>query len=181
MSPLPPLHIGIDPGEEALAWVLGFGRIQAAGMALDLSPAKLGEAFGQIFSGTWPAIQGVPQVHVWVEFMFQRGGQAPHIAMRKAKDLLDLQFLGGAVAGAILALCPGASVTPITYHRWAGSFAEKQVQARVLQTLDSDEVCVLDAKRWPGEIRHNLYDAAGIFLYATGRLRPGRTLKDPRP
>lgn len=174
-----PLDITIDPGKEALAWTLGVGHIQESGLIRDVDPFKLGLFWEEqatilrhrVAETRLDSLPGRP-ARVWVEFMQSRGGESASQTLSKAKALLALQAIGMYLAGR-LAESLGATVHPIPYRTWAGGVTEEQVQGRVLDTLTSEEVCVLDEKRYPKGLRHNLRDAAGIFLYATGRLRPG--------
>lgn len=174
-----PLTIAIDPGKEALAWCLGRGRIEASGLIQGADPKDVPRMLAELAKG-FPGLPGWTHAQVWVEFMQHRpGADDARTASAKAKAILDLQFLGGAVAG-MLAITTNATVHPVTYHQWSGSAPETQVRNRligdgkgVVPTLTPDEICALDVKRYRGGIRHNLYDAAGIFCFATRRLYPG--------
>lgn len=173
-----PLDIALDPGEEALGWTLGIGHITAAGLIEGCDHGQLQrfwlEQCTELTHSTAGLLTTVARpVRIWVEDMQVRGGQSLPKTLSKAKALLRLQAIGFGLAG-MLAAALGAQVHALPYRTWAGALAEEVVQARVLQRgLTSEEVCALDAKRYRKGIRHNLYDAAGIFLYATGRMRPG--------
>lgn len=174
-----PIDATIDPGKAGLAWTVGVGHIREAGLVEGVTPEQFSLAWDNEFLPFRRAVaaarmeaRGSRQLRVWVEFMQARGGESLAKTLSKAKALLDLQFVGSALAAAVATELAGA-VYPIPYRTWAGGLAEEVVQGRVLRELTSEEVCALDEKRYRKDLRHNLRDAAGIFLYATGRLRPG--------
>lgn len=179
------LRIAIDPGKEALAWVLGKGRIAASGIIEECDPRDVSKVISVFNTGLLTSGFGldgflgsrVPHIEVWIEYMQSRGGETHARTLSKAKALLSLQFIGAALAGAIVGRL-GGSVHPVTYHQWSGGATEAQVKNRLYSPgiLSPEEAIALDPKRYRAGIRHNLYDAASLFLYATGRVRPGQIL-----
>jgi hypothetical protein len=90
----------------------------------------------------------------------------------KANDLLELQAVGAYVAGAL-----GGSLCYVPVGTWKGSAPKHVTEARARAALSPAELAIVEAElaRHRGGLGHNLWDAVGIGLHATGRYRlPGR-------
>lgn len=166
-----PFRIAIDPGKEALGWALGRHEIQAAGLIRNVDRKALHQSFASLRLG----LPWNEPAEVWMEYMVQYPYQRPDVATAKANDLLNLQFVGGVLVGA-LAQQLGfghCKICPIEPSAWNGGAQESVVQARVKAELETEERAALGLHRYPVGLQHNLWDAAGIWLYGAGRLRPG--------
>ena len=92
-------------------------------------------------------------------------------AIATGNDLLMLTSVAALVAGHL-----NAPVTYLPVNTWKGSAPKLVTQNRVKATLTAREleVFALGLTGVKKSLHHNLYDAAGIGLYAVGRYRPGK-------
>lgn len=155
--------LAIDPGQQGLAWMLG-GEELIGGAVITLPKADLYRqaAVALMF------MPGPGQVrHIALERMWYYPQRSSAKASSEIKAILDLQAIGGLVAGYYR--CP---VTHYTAREWMlGSLPSHIVQGRVEMFLQGREtdvfVEILRATR--KDLRHNAYDAAGIWLRYQGR------------
>lgn len=87
-----------------------------------------------------------------------------------SKDLFDVAIHGALLSGRYLA--PGGTFEAITAGRWKGS-RPKAVHTRYIKTrvLYPEELATIEAslRGVPADLHHNVWDAAGIGLWALER------------
>jgi hypothetical protein len=155
--------LAIDPGQQGLAWVLG-GEELISGGVVTLGKGKL-YTEASVATGAMPSPSQVR--HIALERMWYYPQRSSAKASSEIKAILDLQAIGGLVAGYYR--------VPITYYtarEWmGGSLPAHIVQGRVEMFLQGQEkdvfASILRATR--KDLRHNAYDAAGIWLRHQGR------------
>lgn len=91
----------------------------------------------------------------------------------RVNDLIDLAAAGMAVASKLSA--PGANVRQIYPAEWKAQVPKKICQKRIDRVLSIEErarmvSCMIAVKP---SLRHNLWDAIGIGLFALGRVKRG--------
>lgn len=87
-----------------------------------------------------------------------------------AQDLIRVATVGAAVAGMV-----SPDLRFVTPNDWKGQVPKEVMFRRVEKLLTSEEMTTLlrDVSAYPVNLRHNVYDAVGIGLYATGRMARG--------
>jgi hypothetical protein len=81
-------------------------------------------------------------------------------------DLIALAFLAGRYASKA---GDGAEISTILPHQWKGNMPKDVCAARVRFKLAPEEKAVVDAISVPKGQKHNVMDAIGIGLFASGR------------
>ena len=163
----------IDPGKKALAWAhfdgsslikAGLSRFPKDAVTWDMNLAEY---------ACYHALQVPPADVAVLEGMFQYppGPQAkltPKAQIAVANDLLQLQAIGGIVAGKV-----GDKVILLTAAEWKGQVDKSVTQHRLQETLDLLELTRLQAclAKIPPSMQHNTYDAVALGLTYLGRMR----------
>lgn len=146
-----------------MAWAYWHNSVLfSCGLATTKPNAFLGDAAYDIVHQI-PVYRGDTVV---VEQMVHYPGQRGAKADATANDLLDLQAIGGYVAGYFK--CP---VKWIPAREWKGQVPKTVTRSRVIKTLSDGENYRLagTTAKYPKSLHHNLYDAVGLGLYALGR------------
>lgn len=89
-----------------------------------------------------------------------------------ANDLLDVQAVGARVAA-----CVGSRLHYAPVNTWKGSAPKHVTEARAREKLTPTELATVESvlRCVPSGLAHNLWDAVGVGLWATGRyVLPGR-------
>lgn len=156
--------LSVDPGSKGLGWarwldgqliMMGYSRSAAK----DIEERAIAHAL---------AIPG-PRVDVAVvERMTLYPGQSKSQAA--ANDLLDLQLIGGYVAGACLGL--GGRLKAVRPSEWKGQVPKEIMGRRIVSRLHQVEAerLTFALEKIPASLQHNLLDAVGIGLAFLGRL-----------
>ena len=155
--------LAVDPGKHALGWsawsggdLVACGLARAEGRDLGALAAALVE---QVPCGADVAV---------VERMVHGYTSMAAIKDKVAKDLLDLQAIGGYVAGA-----SGArKVVWASAHEWKGETPKTVTAKRVDKALRPEELATMRAalKTIPKALRHNLVDGVAIGLWYLRRI-----------
>lgn len=187
-------YIGLDPGRQGFGWAVldSCPALVAAGVVPQPKPPhKFARTALPVIAlcVVRSILDAVPDLlrrtgnRAVVERMVQyppapreRGkarSRATDVAI--ANDLLDLQALGGMVAGALV---PLANITYRTAHEWKGNTDWEAIERRLLgddsleiaRVLTLPETAILNAVR-PWGLRHNAVEAAGMVLQEVERVR----------
>lgn len=169
--------LSLDPGKAALAWAAWDGvdhRATLVDLALSIVDDRV-----PLGARALRHAEQVPHGAdvVVVEEMvlpYVRQTKTPQAERRTTMDLLVLQAIGGIVAGH--AVRPGGLVQYTQAVEWKGSTSKDHYHQWVRKCLEQagrGEIHLLDevAKKYPAKLRHNLWDAVGIGLWYTRRLR----------
>jgi len=100
------------------------------------------------------------------EFMVYR----PEDSRSVVSDLFQVQAIGASIAGAI-----GSPIQFLRPDQWKASVPKSIMSDRIIARLSADEARQLsrDLDSVAGALHHNVFDAVGIGLYATGRMKRG--------
>ena len=197
-----PLYtLGLDPGRAGFGWGLLTPRLElvAAGVVpqpkgpRDGQQAPLTQVVAAVLrdiccrpafqlAQVWGIQAAVERMRVYPprEEGNRRSRNLIGELVGKANDLLDLQAIGGLVAGALV---PPERVRYWYPAEWKGSLDDEQVQARMCwhapANVNGERVagCMTPAERAlieaikPRGLQHNAWEASGLAMVAAGRLR----------
>lgn len=142
---------GIDPGKRGcgVAW----GGESVLYRARYLAPP-------------FPAQFGGPDADkVYLELMRYRTGDRRSVP----NDLLDVATQGALLAGSL-----GGGVVLVEPRTWKGTIDGDAMVERIRGRLTPQEIACVELPRAVKTLGHNVWDAVGIYLWATGRLNPKR-------
>jgi len=163
-----PIYLAIDPGKDALGWALGGGRLLLM-CGMSRRPRDFAGGLGalaqlhakNVRDGICQISPDVIVVELMQSYAFgsQKGDQ---------NDLLELCTIGAQAAGQ----WPGAEHRYVRPAEWKGQTPKEISAARTEKEL-SKRGCLetLNVARFPKTLRHNVYDAVGIWIYATKDLK----------
>lgn len=168
--------ISIDPGRKSLAWArwVGAHLVQcglARTKATDLSAAAYDLAHQVPDLGA--GLDRLVTVEEMVHYPAKGRTDARHRADAIAADLLDLQAIGGYVAGYLR-----APVRWIPARSWKGQVPKEVTERRVgaILTRPERDILATACVGLPQGLRHNVIDAVGIGLFALGRKYTGGSI-----
>jgi hypothetical protein len=165
--------LAIDPGQDGLSASLFINGRLSDGVVVHLpaqtrKPDSLDNqaraALQAICARSWP----MPQAIAVERMRYLGAGQHQSAQLvKKTIAILDLQAIGGLVAGAYP--CPKFYYYPSEWM--GGSLADHIVQHRVWAKLDSGEGQILERilMATPKALQHNAFDSAAIGLSHLGR------------
>lgn len=177
--------VSIDPGLWNLPWCVWLdGALTHCGLSR-LKPKTVIQSSDLPAIAAWHysgirfdclTLAQTPPDHVYIEQLSLNSGRdsTRGKALSTGNALLQITSVAALVAGHLR-----APVTYVPVRTWLGTAPPSVTKARVLKTLDPDELQILqraiDAlphrKGKESSLAHNLYDAAGLGLWATGRYR----------
>lgn len=154
--------LAIDPSLRATGWALFEDEVlDSCGLwrprAKDTDDAirELGKTAYGLFLG-----ENVDNI------VIERPQVYPGEGHKKAKDVVTIALVGGAIAGAI-----GANDwTFVLPREWKGTVPKDKHNAIVLHRLETEERLLVYSCGVPKGLTHNVIDAVGIGLWALGRL-----------
>lgn len=163
--------LAIDPGKGALGWAFGHGQTLVA-CGLSRRPAKCTLSLGGVAAlhaerirceihkpGMARPTDVVVELMASYAFGEQKGDQ---------NDLIELAVIGGEVAGRY----PSAQHIYVKPYEWKGQ-TPKDISARRTEKELARRGCIepleqgLESLGRAQKLAHNVYDAVGIWLYAT--------------
>lgn len=150
--------LAIDPGTKAIGWA----KFDAHGLVeCGVAATTCRETYLALSSLT-KQIPG--DADVWVECMSARDSDT----VRRSQDILNVQWMGAAIAAALS--YPGLP-HPVTPLEWKGSVPKEIHHQRVEKRLTLIEKEIMDRclEGVPSKLRHNAIDAIGIGLWRLGR------------
>jgi hypothetical protein len=162
----------MDPGKLCLGWCVWTNKVLThAGLSVVVVPPRttvkvLAYLHWWNIRGRWT---GCPN-QVYVEQMSLNSGRdrTRGKAIRTGNDLLLITNIAASVTSML-----GGELVHVPVSTWKGSCEKTVTKNRVLNTLDKEELGVLEAALLgvKQSLHHNLFDAAGLGLHATGRYR----------
>lgn len=165
--------LSIDPGKKALAWAAWDGwALFACGMSRLPNKQPHGH-LGDIAKVHAQAIPGGVDLVVVEEMAapYERQKDTAQKEARTLVDLLQLQAIGGMVAGTLVR--PGGDIHPVKANDWKGSMGKDKIPHWVSKTLTQPEADILAAALalHRGDLRHNIWEAVAIGLTYSRRLK----------
>ena len=166
--------LSIDPGKWVLPWCIWVDeQLHSCGISVvEPWPRPKPEAIAVRHYCNIPGFAGHAE-RAYVEQLSLNVGRdrTRGKAIATGNDLLTLTQIAAAVIGDL-----GVPVTYLPVNTWKGSAPKLVTQNRVKATLSPREleVFALGLTGVKKSLWHNLFDAAGIGLYAVGRYRPGK-------
>lgn len=156
--------LAFDPGKRCVGWAaFGGGRLVRCGLVAAVDHAALTGALAERFEGVFaPGAPGTRAAIEWPQVYNARGRKGDQA------DIVEV----AAIAGVLRHLCRYAERIDQPWpHDWKGSAPKAVMLDRIRQRLDNDELAEVYRQRVPAGLRHNLIDAVGVGLWASGRLR----------
>jgi len=160
------LLLSLDPGRQGLGWAaFRDGKLVAAGVVKqpkgprDYEQASLQEVADNARTEILRTVQGLTMLlpSPFRSCVVERMTSYPGKGQYAANDLLDLQAIGGMVAGA---LCPLAGISWLRPQEWKGSVDTEILAGKLGTWLSPEELAICAVaekkhkKRW-----HNAVDA----------------------
>jgi hypothetical protein len=165
----------IDPGKWCLPWCawqptreLAYAGLSLVGKVPGMPVERIARLHYENIARNCPEL--FERVHIEQLSLNSGRDKTRGKAIATGNDLLELTSIAALVAGYLR-----ASVTYHPVNTWKGTAPKEITRNRVRATLGPLELHVLDAALAAvgrkKSLHHNLYDAAGIGLHATGRYR----------
>jgi hypothetical protein len=163
--------VTIDPGKKVLPYCIGHnGFLTHAGLSvLDVSPRTTPDVLARMHHEHIRRIPNLPRIdRVYVEQMQLNTGRdsTRGKAIATGNDLLTITHVASTVASLL-----GGQLVHVPIGSWKGTAPKHVTKNRAILTLTQPERALI-AQALIGvksSLHHNLWDAAGIFLHATGR------------
>lgn len=152
--------LAIDPGEDAGASISAHGVIQECGLV-----QKGGKHTGDhgVDPLAWLGFQGLYHFDFLVI-------ELPRVS-KQTKNAASIVTLA-VTAGRLIERYPHKELITVFVEQWKGSVEKKEHNARVLEVLyDTERMLLPNVAPY---ILHNVVDAIGINLRATGRMLRGK-------
>jgi hypothetical protein len=147
--------LAIDPAAHGAAYAFfEGGRLRAANLLHREDPLTAVALMPPMYAHEQVVIE-VPQVYQ------QRQWKGD------PNDLINVAL----VVGMLMYRYRECAVQIVKPHDWKGSAPKKVMGDRILLALDASEQAVITSAAVRPNLRHNIIDAAGIGLWAGGRLR----------
>lgn len=163
--------IAIDPGKFSLGWSAWVAR-KLVGCGLARAERGHHMTIGDLaasMAGQLPTKADVAVVERMVYGYTRIQAKGVKAMARVAADLLDLQAIGGFVAGH--SIREGGTIEWFSAHQWKGEAKKEMTDKHVRKALSPEELEIFQEAflAIPKNLRHNMTDGVGLGLYYRGR------------
>ena len=148
-------HLSIDPGTKDMGWALWEdNELQICGIARGKDWVESVQALPKFT---------IERLTIEDQQIYRRSPINAHSLLAVAR-----------VVGAIVAYYNFPRFLLVPPAQWKGQLPKNVCNQRTLSKLTEDELHQVDVAPCPASLRHNLIDAVGIGLWATGRSKHKR-------